>query len=125
MNLGLRTFALDPNTNDMYLDEAGNFAGFKDRLSSIGQLLTCRLQTFLGEVPTNLKKGVDYHGIIFTDFLTQQSKINELIRVIIATEGVVSVENFTISPDKAKGIMGYNFTIKTDAGNIQFQDLLK
>lgn len=124
MNLGYRNLALDSNTNDMYLDVNGNWAGFKDRLDDIAQLLICRLQTFLGEVPTNLSKGVDYHGIIFADFLTQQSKINELIRVIIETEGIQSIEDFNISPDKTAGITGYDFTIVTDAGNIQFQDLI-
>ena len=119
----MRNFALDQN-NDMFLDVNGNWAGFTSRIDDVGQILKCRLQTFLGEVKTDLKKGVDYHGIIFTDFLTAQSKINELVRVIIATDGVKSIENFSISPDKSKGIMGYDFTIMTDAGNIQFQNLL-
>lgn len=122
--MNLRIFALDPNTNDMYLDMNGDFAGYQDRIDEIAQLLTCKLQTFLGEVPTNLTKGVDYHRIIFADFITEQSKINELVRVILETDGVENIENFNISPDRAKGIMGYNFTIVTDAGEIQFQDLL-
>ncbi|HOA80291.1 MAG TPA: hypothetical protein PKK61_04415 [Defluviitaleaceae bacterium] len=122
--MNLRIFALDPNTNDMYLDMNGDFAGYQGRIDEIAQLLTCKLQTFLGEIPTNLIKGVDYHRIIFADFITEQSKINELVRVILETDGVENIENFNISPDRAKGIMGYNFTIVTDAGEIQFQDLL-
>lgn len=121
---GLRNLALNPDTNDMFLDANGDWAGFRDRLNDIAQLLTCRLQTFLGEVPTDLTKGVDYHGIIFADFLTQSSKINELVRVIIETDGVQNIEDFSISPDASKGEVGYDFTIVTDAGNIQFQDLL-
>lgn len=117
-------FALDPDTNDMMVDANGNWTTCKTRIADIAQLLTNRLQTFLGEVPTNIDEGVDYHGIIFDEFLTEQTKINELIRVIVTTEGVRSIENFSISPDPKNAISGYNFTIVTDAGNIQFQDLL-
>ena len=120
----MRNFALDPQTNDMYLDANGNFAGFTTRIEDIGQLLTCKIQTFLGEVPTNTTLGLDWHGIIFDEFTIEQTKINELIRVIIATEGVQNIEDFTIAPDKQANIAGYNFTIKTDAGDINFQDLI-
>ena len=120
----MKNFALDPQTNDMYLDANGNFAGFKTRIEDIGQLLTCKIQTFLGEVPTNTTLGLDWHGIMFNELTIEQTKINELIRVIIATEGVQSIEDFTIAPDKKNNIAGYNFTIKTDAGDINFQDLI-
>lgn len=117
-------FDLDKDTNDMQLDADGNWLTTPNEIADIGQLLTNRLQTFLGEVVTNLDKGVDYHNIMFDDFLTQQSKINELVRVIIETDGVESIEDFTFSPDKQSGEAGYNFTIITTAGNIQFNELL-
>lgn len=118
----MTNFDLTKDTNDIQLDADGNFLITKSRISDIGQLLVNRLQTFLGEVPTNLDKGVDYHGIIFDEFLTQQSKINELVRVIVATDGVEGIEDFTFSPDKE--IANYDFVIKTDAGNINFNELL-
>jgi hypothetical protein len=77
-------FDLTKDTNDIQLDADGNFLTTKTRIKDIAQLIVNRLQTFLGEIPTNLAKGVDYHGIIFDEFLTQQSKINELVRVIVA-----------------------------------------
>lgn len=117
-------FELDKDTNDMQLDADGNWLTSPDAISDIAQLTINRLQTFLGEVPTNLDKGVDYHNIIFADFLTQQSKINELVRVIIETDGVETIEDFVFSPDKQNGEAGYDFTIVTNAGNIQFNELL-
>jgi len=115
-------FDLTKDTNDIQLDADGNFLITKSRISDIAQLLINRLQTFLGEVPTNVAKGVNYHGIIFDEFLTQQSKINELVRVIIETDGVEGIEDFTFSPDKS--VASYDFVIKTDAGNINFNELL-
>lgn len=120
----MQNFDLDKDTNDMQLDADGNWLLTVNDLGDTSQLIINRLQTFLGEVPTNLDKGVDYHNIVFSDFLTQQSKINELVRVIIATDGVQSIEDFTLSPDKKSGDVGYNFTIVTDSGNIQFNELL-
>lgn len=116
-------FALNPDTNDMELDANGNFKSVSG-IQAIAQLLTCKLQTFLGEIPTNLDLGVDYHGIIFNDFLIQQSKINELVRVILQTEGVQSIQDFSIAPNPPEGQIGYDFSIVTDAGTIQFSDLL-
>ena len=115
-------FDLTKDTNDIQLDADGNFLTTKTRIKDIAQLLVNRLQTFLGEIPTNLDKGVDYHGIIFAEFLTQQSKINELVRVVIDTDGVTGVENFSFAPDKE--IANYDFVIKTDAGDIKFNELL-
>jgi hypothetical protein len=115
-------FDLTKDTNDIQLDADGNFLTTKTRIKDIAQLIVNRLQTFLGEIPTNLAKGVDYHGIIFDEFLTQQSKINELVRVIVETDGVEGIEDFSFSPDK--DIASYDFVIKTDAGNINFNELL-
>jgi hypothetical protein len=120
----MRTFALNSDTNDMFLDANGDFAGYNSRIDDIAQLLICKIQTFLGEVPTNTALGLDWHGIIFDEFVIEQTKINELIRVIIATEGVRSIEDFSIAPNKQNAIAGYNFTIKTDAGDINFQNLI-
>lgn len=120
----MRTLALDTETNDMFLDANGDFAGFKNRIDDIAQLLICKIQTFLGEVPTDTTLGVDWHGIIFDEFTIEQTKINELLRVIISTDGVTGIEDFSIAPDKQQGIAGYNFTIKTDAGDINFQNLI-
>jgi hypothetical protein len=37
---------------------------------------------------------------------------------------VQRIEDFNISKDKKNGVAGYNFIIKTDAGNINFQELI-
>lgn len=118
------TFALNSATNDMEVDANGNWKTFTTRIQSIAQIITCYLQTFLGEIPTNLDLGVDYFGIVFDEFLPQQSKINELVSVILTVEGVTGISNFSIAPNPVEGKIGYDFTITTDAGNIQFQDLL-
>jgi hypothetical protein len=115
-------FILDKNTNDIQLNANGDFLTTNKRLEDIAQLLTNRLQTFLGEVPTNLGKGVDYHGIIFDKFATQQTKINELVRVILETDGVTGIDDFSFAPEKE--IANYDFVIVTDAGNINFNELL-
>ena len=124
MSLDYRTFSLDPETNDMSVDANGNFAGFTTRIDQIRQLVVCYLQTFLGEIPTNLALGVDYHGIIFPEFLTQGTKINELVRVILTVPGVQTITDFNISPNRQTGEMDYDFVIQTDAGGIQYQQLL-
>ena len=118
------TFALNPTTNDMEVDANGNWKFYTSRVQSIAQIITCYLQTFLAEIPTNLDLGVDYFGIVFNETLPQQSKINELVRVILTVEGVTGIENFSIAPNPVEGKIGYDFTITTDAGNLQFQDLL-
>lgn len=120
----MNTFALDPVTNDMIVDANGNWKTYTNRIQSIAQIITCYLQTFLAEIPTNLDLGVDYFGIIFDEFLPQQSKLNEFVSVILTVEGVTGISNFSIAPNPVEGKIGYDFTITTDAGNIQFQDLL-
>ena len=120
----MNTFALNPVTNDMEVDANGNWKVFTNRIESIAQIITCFLQTFLGEIPINLDLGVDYHGIIFDEFLPQQSKLNEFISVILTVEGVTGISNFSIAPNPIEGKIGYDFIITTDSGNIQFQDLL-
>jgi hypothetical protein len=116
-------FDLTKDTNDIQVDADGNFLTTKTRIKDISQLLINRLQTFLGEVPTNLDKGVDYHGIVFSEFLTEQSKINEIVRVIIETDGVIGLEDFSFSSEKQ--VTSYDFVIKTDAGDIKFNELLQ
>lgn len=118
------TFALNPATNDMEVDANGNWKVFTNRIESIKQIITCYLQTFLAEIPTNLDLGVNYYGIVFNEFIPQQSKINELINVILTVEGVTGISDFSIAPNPVEGKIGYDFTITTDVGNIQFQDLL-
>lgn len=120
----MNTFALDPTTNDMEVDANGNWKVYTNRIQSIAQIITCYLQTFLAEIPTNLDLGVNYFGIIFDEFLPQQSKINEFVSIILTVEGVTGISNFSIAPNPVEGKIGYDFTITTDAGNIQFQDLL-
>jgi hypothetical protein len=120
----MNTFALNQTTNDMEIDANGNWNVFTNRIQSIAQIITCYLQTFLGEIPTNLDLGVDYFGIIFNEFLPQQSKLNEFVSVILTAEGVTGISNFSIAPNPVEGKIGYDFTITTDVGNIQFQDLL-
>ena len=120
----MNTFALDPTTNDMEVDANGNWKVYTNRIQSIAQIITCYLQTFLGEIPTNLDLGVDYFGIIFEEFLPQQSKLNEFVRVILTVDGVTGISDFNIAPNPVEGEIGYDFTITTDVGNIQFQDLL-
>jgi len=120
----MNTFALDPATNDMEVDANGNWRVYTNRIQSIAQIITCYLQTFLAEIPTNLDLGVNYFGIIFDEFLPQQSKINEFVSIILTVEGVTGISNFSIAPNPVEGKIGYDFTITTDAGDIQFQDLL-
>lgn len=118
------TFALNSDTNDMEVDANGNWKVFTNRIESIKQIITCYLQTFLAEIPTNLDLGVNYYGIIFDEFLPQQSKINEFVNVILTVEGVTGIVDFSIAPNPIDGQIGYDFTITTDVGNIQFSDLL-
>lgn len=120
----MNTFALNSATNDMEVDANGNWKVLTNRIESIKQIITCYLQTFLAEIPTNLDLGVDYYGIIFDEFLPQQSKINEFVSVILTVEGVTGISDFNIAPNPIEGKISYDFTITTDVGNIQFQDLL-
>lgn len=118
------TFALTSASNDMNIDKNGNWETYTSRIQSIAQIITNYLQTFLAEIPTDRDLGVDYFNIIFDEKLPQYSKINEFIRVILTVEGVTGIENFNISPNPTNGEIGYDFTIQTDVGNLQFQDLL-
>lgn len=119
----MSTLLTDDNTNDLYLDDKGNFAVSKTRLQEIKQLIQNCLQTFLGEVSTNLDLGVDYFGIILADGVPLESKINELVANIMTVPGVLGVSNSGYSIDKGTGEASFDFEIQTDAGNINLSDL--
>lgn len=118
----MSTFLTNTATNDLYLDAAMNIAISNTRIQEIQQLINNKLQTFLGEIETNLDEGVDYFGTVFNQYLPITSRVNEIIARILEVTGVVGVINIDYAENN-DGIMNLTFTIQTDVGNITLVDI--
>lgn len=117
----MTTFAI--KNDDLFLDSNGNIAIWKDDMNALKQTITNELQTFLSEVFTDERIGVDYFGILLNDRLDNRQKQDELSRVILAISGVQSISEFNFYLDKATRIASYDLTIQTIYGVVRLQDL--
>lgn len=118
----MSTFATDSN-NDLFLDINGNIAVHHDPKQVIRNLIQNKMQTFLGEVFTDITKGVDYFGTILSNDTTLQQKIAELSKEITSTDGVTAITETRYAQDKQKGTITFSFDIETQYGAISLNDL--
>ena len=111
----MSTFKTDAN-NDLYLDAGGNIAIATTSIEVTQQLCQNYLQTFLGEIFVNLKAGVDWFGIMLSDYTGLQDKINELTRVLLTVPNVASVIDVQYAQDKEAGTISFAIQVQTNTG---------
>jgi hypothetical protein len=117
----MSTLLTDSVENDLYLNSYNNLAISKTRLEEISQLVTNKLQTFLGEIPTNLEEGVDYFDIVLNKFVPVNTKTNEIVNNILTVVGVIGIES--IGYEEGDGIATITPVIQTDAGGLTLIDI--
>jgi len=108
---------------DLYLDTNNNIALWREDLNILKQNITNNIQTFLSEVFTDTRIGVDYYGIIFNDRLPLIDKQQEFSKTILQIEGVKEIEEFNFELDKENRIATYNIKILTIYGSIGLNDM--
>lgn len=119
----MKTFATTDNTNDLYLDENKNIAVARDPRLVIKNLVQNKLQTFLGEIFTDNRIGVDYFGVILNENRPLQESIQMLTNVILSVPGVMAVEDSRYAQDKVERTVTFSFTILSRFGTINLNDL--
>lgn len=105
--------AVDPSTNDFYLDNTGNLAMVYDA-EAVGQHGRMRLQTFTGEWFLDQAVGVPW----LSDILGKQynpALSESVVKVhLLETDGIVSIDTFDISFAKqTRGLIIRNVSVKT------------
>lgn len=90
--------AIDPATNDLFLDATGNLATVKDA-EAVGQHVRQRLKTFEGEWFLDTTVGVPWIDQIFKkpyDPVIAEAVVKE---EVLDTDGVTGIKDFNISLD--------------------------
>jgi hypothetical protein len=107
---------LTDNSNDLYLNSSNHLAiGIRD-VEIAAQLARNFIWTVLGEVFTDTELGLDYFGIVLSEFTSLQDKLNELARVLLTVPFVIKVESIAYTQDKKTGVITFNPIIKTTDG---------
>lgn len=89
-------FAIHPDTNDLFLDEAGNVATVIGA-EAVGQHAKQRLQTFYGEWFLDNTAGVQWLSELFAKEFNPELAEAVVKNEILDTDGVTSIESFSVS----------------------------
>ena len=109
------TVKLDPTTGDLY-EENGNQV-ILEGVEAIKQTLLSRLHTFMGEVFTDLTKGVPYFQEIMGQKGANLADIGGIFRrVVLASPGIVSCQTVTVTVDDTTRAMAVTFDCKAETG---------
>lgn len=95
MNMDRTGLAIDPATNDLYLDTSGNLAVVEDA-HAVGQHVRQRLMTFEGEWFLDIKAGVPWLDQLLGkayDPALAESVVKAEIR---NTDGVTDITSFSV-----------------------------
>lgn len=109
--------------NDIYLDAGNNIALARTNLEAVKQLINCKLKTFKGEIFTDTDIGTDWFGLILTDTTTIATKNEELKRVILSCDGVISVDSIKYFDNKESGEIEFEIDVTCVYGTIKINDL--
>lgn len=107
-------------SNDIYLDSNGNIATATRDIDVAGQLCKNFLNTFLGDIFTDLNLGTDWFGILLSDQVTMQDKVDEITRVLLTVPFVTGVNQVQMSQDPQAGQIAFDIEVQTNAGPLQF-----
>jgi hypothetical protein len=108
--------AIDPATNDLYLEADGNLAMVEDA-EAVGQHVRQRLKTFAGEWFIDKNAGVKW----LTEVLGRRydpALAEALIKAeILRTDGVTEITSFSVRFDRVeRRLAGYSININTIYG---------
>ena len=112
--------------SDIRLDQSGDIAleagqlSLNDGIESIRQHLQVRLRFFLGEWFLDQTVGVPYFQNVFVDRPRANVLTTVFKREILATPGVIELEDFALSIDRATRTLSVSFKAKTDFGLLDF-----
>lgn len=106
---------IDPTTGDI----ATSGVQFSTKIEEIEQTIRTRLRLFLGEYFRDVKLGTPWFQSILGKDGTISGKNAIIRRIILQTEGVTSVVNFTSDYDLATRAYSVKCTATTIYGNIQ------
>ena len=90
----VQTFAVDPLTNDMFVDESGNIAIVYD-LQAVLQICKQVALTLLGEMVLQTDQGIPYRTAVFVGVPNLPLFEGALRAAWLATSGVSSVPKLT------------------------------
>jgi len=110
--------------NDLFLDNNNNIALLTDGRNIVKQLSINKLQTFLGEVFTDLAIGLNFFGILINENLPVKDKISEITRILLQVPGVTDVESVLYEQDKQKREVTMTAQILTDVGKVDISDII-
>jgi hypothetical protein len=115
--------AIDIDTNDLSFKNSDLY--FINNINYVRQKLKIRLQWFLGEWFLNTTLGLPY----FTEILTKKPNriaiVDYFKKVILETEGVQSLDNFSIEFGNIKNrIVQIIFTATTSYSRINFDEMI-
>lgn len=118
----VKDIALDIKTNDL-LFVNGDLV-FVENIAYVRQKLKVRLQWFLGEWFLNTDLGLPYFTEILTKNPNRVAIIDYFKKVILDTEGVESLEDFSFEFDNSKErSVKIIFLCNTSYGRISFNEL--
>lgn len=109
-------FALDPATNDLFLDDSRNFSRTSTKAETLAQRISTRLSTFLGEWYLDRSLGVPY----FEEVLVKNPNIDQirslLITIIADTEEVKQVTSMEVEFNARLRTFTANFVVMSTFG---------
>lgn len=109
------TLALD-NSYDLFVDERGNIATQASELLEIAQTLMNRCSLIRGEDAYNTSNGINI-GIMLGQDYTLDDRKNEIRRVILMDDRVVSIEKIEYRFDTKSRAGYFTPTIKVSLGD--------
>ena len=116
------TLQLNTETNDLIIEN--NDFVFIDNSDFVKQMLKVNLQTFLGEVFTNLSIGTPYFQTIFTKAVNLRQVEAVIKDVILDTVGVLNLSFFELDYDNEIRKLIVNFAVETMEGIIELPEVI-
>lgn len=116
-------FALNTTTDDLVIVE-GDLVLTTGR-EAIRQHIQQRLRAFSGEWFLDLASGLPYYQSILVKNPNLQAIQGILQAEIIATPGVLELQDFQLNYDNATRRLSCQFTVSTTDGEIDFAELLE
>lgn len=110
MRIGL---AIDPDTNDLFFE--ANSLAVVTEAEAVGQHIRQRLKTFIGEWFLDTAAGVPWLQQIFAKHYNPALAEAVTKSEILATDGVVSIESFSVRFDRtSRGVIINSIEVLTD-----------
>lgn len=111
----MRGFKLDPESHDLYLDDAGRTATV-DGDEATAQEIKTRLLFFKGEAFTDTREGVPWYQEIMRKG-ADLARARAIVRqAILSVPSIVDVPRVDVDLDRATRALTITWTARTDSG---------